>query len=180
VPTISTARLTLRPSTLSDVGELWRLWTDQDVRRYLWDDIEIPRERALDVVTQSVASFADRGLGYWVISPRDDRTVIGFTGVTDLIDPAHIQLLYGLYPAYWGRGLATEAGSAMLRYGFERLGLERIYAGADPPNVASIRVMERLGMKFALETRIKDLDVVYYARDRDGFAPTWGEFEIRS
>jgi RimJ/RimL family protein N-acetyltransferase len=54
---------------------------------------------------------------------------------------------WSLHPDAQGRGLATEGARAMLRVGFDELGLHRITAGCDPRNVASLRVMERLGMR---------------------------------
>jgi RimJ/RimL family protein N-acetyltransferase len=64
-----------------------------------------------------------------------------------------VELLYGLYQNFWGRGLATEAARAVLRFGFEEVGLEEILACADLDNPASVRVMERLGMSYAGERR---------------------------
>jgi [ribosomal protein S5]-alanine N-acetyltransferase len=164
---ITTRRLVLRPVTVDDVDALWRLWTDADVRRYLWDDIEIPRERAFEVVEQSVAASAERGLGYFTISLPGHPELIGFTGLVDFIDPPRVEILYGLYPKYWGYGYATEASAAMLRRGFDTLGLERIFAGTDPPNAASVRVMERLGMTFAQRAQVHGLEVIYYVAENN-------------
>jgi Acetyltransferase (GNAT) domain len=126
--TLVTARLDLLPCTQADAPALWEIWTDPDVRRYLWDDEVIPVERARAIVADSVA-----------------ETIVGFCGLL----PNHageVELLYGLAPACWGQGLATEAARAVLRDAFEVLGLARVVAATDPPNHASIRVLERLGM----------------------------------
>jgi ribosomal-protein-alanine N-acetyltransferase len=77
-------------------------------------------------------------------------------------------LLYGLWPAWWGTGLATETGQAVLRYAFG-LGHESVEAATDPPNVASIRVMERLGMSFHKRDKLNGLDTVFYRLTRDAF-----------
>ena len=70
--------------------------------------------------------------------------------------------LYGLFPACWRQGLATEAFREVLRYAFEDLGLDRVYAGADPPNEASFGVMERLGMTFDSRRVIDGREAIYY------------------
>jgi ribosomal-protein-alanine N-acetyltransferase len=57
----------------------------------------------------------------------------------------------------------------VLRYGFEELGLERIYAGTDPPNRASVRVMEKVGMRFDRQTEINGLAAIYYMLSRAEF-----------
>ena len=67
---------------------------------------------------------------------------------------------------FWGRGLATEGATASLRYGFEELGLDRIISIAVPENLASRRVMEKLGMTLCGETRFEGSDVVWYAVER--------------
>jgi ribosomal-protein-alanine N-acetyltransferase len=100
---------------------------------------------------------------------RKDGPLAGFCGLRLFGDPPTVEVLYGLLPAYWGQGLATEAAMAMLRFGFEELGLERIYAGADPPNTASFCVMERLGMTFSKRIVAGGLEAIYYEISRTDF-----------
>ena len=70
-------------------------------------------------------------------------------------------------PEHWSRGLATEAAKAMIQFGFEQLGFERIIASADAPNVASHRVMEKAGMAFDKRVTVDGLDTVYYSVVRE-------------
>jgi ribosomal-protein-alanine N-acetyltransferase len=168
---IETARLHLRPFTPDDVADLHRLWTDPLVRKYLWDDLLIAREQAEAVVQGSLEGFAARGFGFWTVKRKGEASLLGFCGFRFFGEPPQVEILYGLAPQSWGRGLATEAAGAILRYGFEECGLERVLAGADPPNAASFRVMERLGMTFAERTQIEGRDAIYYAVTRKGFQP---------
>ena len=69
--------------------------------------------------------------------------------------------------ASWGRGLATEASTAVIDYAFDELGFRELLASTDPPNRASIRVMERLGMRFLEAARTGGLPIVFYRIDRD-------------
>lgn len=162
MPELRTPRLRLTPCGRDDVEFLHRLWTDAAVRRFLWDDRVIGREEASAVVEASIESFRRHGFGMWVVHAE---APIGFCGLRHFGEPPDdVEVLYGLLPAYWGRGLATEAARAVLRAGFDR-GLPRIYAGADPPNVASMQVMERLGMRFAAIRVIDGRDATYYAID---------------
>jgi ribosomal-protein-alanine N-acetyltransferase len=71
--------------------------------------------------------------------------------------------------ASWGQGLASEAAQAALAYGFERVGLERIIALTRPENIASRRVMEKLGMRYEKNLQIFHLEAVYYAITRDAW-----------
>ena len=165
---IETRRLRLRPSSLSDVDELHQLWTDPGVRQYLWDDEVIPRERAESVIKTSLDLFAERGLGLWAIMQKSGDELIGFCGFWFFHEPPKLELLYAIAPAYWNRGLASEAAEAMMRYGFEKLSLERIEASTDAANLASVRVMEKAGMSFWKREMANGLDTVYFAASRPG------------
>jgi [ribosomal protein S5]-alanine N-acetyltransferase len=168
-PEIQSARL--RPYRAEDVDYLHRLWTDPQVRKYLWDNVVISREHAASVVHESIACFETHGFGQWVLLSRSKESLIGFCGFRFFGEPREIELLYGITPAYWGQGMATEAARAALRYGFEECGFERVYAGADPPNAASFRVMEKLGMSFSRHTHTNGVEVIYYVLSRGEFEP---------
>lgn len=166
---IQTRRLSMRPFTMNDVDALHRLWTDPQVRKYLWDDIVIPREQAVAVVESSIASFEQCGFGFWAVFTKNEGELIGFCGFRLFDDPPEVEILYGFAPAFWRQGLATEASKAMLRFGFEECGLDRIYAGADPPNAASFRVMEKCGMRFAKRMRINNIETIYHVVTKEAF-----------
>src|SRR5687768_16704375 len=158
---IETLRLRLRPFSLDDVDELHRLWTDPGVRQFLWDDEVIPRERSESIIKTSLSLFAERGLGLWAVLPATGNELIGFCGFWFFHDPPRLELLYGILPAHWNTGLATEAADAMMRYGFEKLSFERIEASTDPTNEASVRVMEKAGMSFWKREMTNGQDTVY-------------------
>lgn len=145
--TLQTDRLTLTPVAEADLSELHALFTDADVRRYLLDETVVEWEWTVDVVDTSTVMFYDLGYGLWAVRERDRRPIIGFGGYWRFEHLPHpLQLIYGLLPAWWGRGLATEAARVMLHYGFDSVGFTEIIAATDAPNRASVRVMERLGM----------------------------------
>ncbi len=168
---IETARLRLRPYRESDLDALHHLWTDPDVRRYLWDGEVIARPVAAQALRASIACTAQHGFGHWAVCPAGDDALIGFCGFRFLDETPEIELLYGLAPAYWGRGLATEAARAMLRFGFEALGFARVVAITDFANRASVAVMQRLGMQFETRFQHHGLDSVRYAMVREAFRP---------
>ena len=159
---METERLVLLPLAPSDAEALHALWTDPAVRRYLFDDEIIPRSLVDEEIATSERLMATHGYGLWTARMRDADTIIGFCGYRFFHEPPQLQLLYGLAPAYWGRGLATEAARAMIRRGFDVNGCDRIIASADTPNVASHRVMERAGMRFWKRETVNGLDTVYY------------------
>lgn len=183
-PRIETARLSLQPFTRDDADSLHRMWTEPAVRKYLWDDVVIPHETAVEVVQSSLDSFAEHGFGYWTVCLKDTAEQIGFCGLRhfqeDGVDDQEVEILYGLDPKHWGNGYATEAANAVLRFGFEQLGLERIFAGADPPNQDSFRVIERLGMTFSRHTKVGGLEAIYYMIGRHEFRADDAAFQIIS
>ncbi len=161
--TLQTDRLTLTPFCDPDQPELHALFTDPDVRRYLLDDIVVEETWTARVVDQSGVMFRNLGYGLWAVRETGHRPIIGFCGYWRFEDlPYPLQLIYGLLPAWWGRGLATEAARAGLDYGFGPVGFTDIIAATDVPNRASVRVMERLGMVY-LET---EKAIVYYRSQR--------------
>jgi ribosomal-protein-alanine N-acetyltransferase len=168
---IETARLRMRPLVLDDIDALHAHWTDPQVRKYLWDDIIIPREQVVEVIESSLTSFAMNDFGFWAVFPKENVELIGFCGFRFFSEPPEIEMLYSIAPKYSRQGLATEASKAMLRFGFEEKKLDRIYAGADPPNAASFRVMEKCGMTFAKRIWLNNLEAVYYVITKEAFQP---------
>lgn len=144
---LRTERLALAPFTAEDGEELLALFTDPDVRRWLLDDSTVSRAWVDEEVSASETRFADDGDGLWSIREIGHPPIIGFVGYRPFFDPPEVQLLYGFLPAAWGRGFATEAAAEAVRYGFEDLGFDEVRAATDVPNAASIRVLERLGMR---------------------------------
>jgi ribosomal-protein-alanine N-acetyltransferase len=163
----------MRAFTMDDVDGLHRLWVDPGVRKFLWDDRIISRETAVAIVESSMESFMNHGFGFWVICFKNDPELIGFAGLRhftgDGAEKSEVEILYGVAPAHSGKGIATEAAAAVLRYGFEEIEMAEIYAGADPPNAASLRVIKNLGMKFARKPLIEGAENVYYMMSRGDY-----------
>jgi ribosomal-protein-alanine N-acetyltransferase len=163
LPVIETARLRLRPFRLDDVDALHGLWTEPEVRRYLWDGDVITRGRVESLVKTSLTSFEDHGYGLWAVFARYEESLIGFCGFWFFHEPPKLELLYGIAPTHWHKGLATEAARAMMNYSFKELSFERIEGSTDAANVASARVMERAGMSLWKRETTNGLDTVYFA-----------------
>ena len=105
---------------------------------------------------------------------RGNEDLLGFCGFVRLEGMEEMELGYELTQKVWGRGLATEASRACLRYAFEKAGLERVIAGADTLNGASLRVIEKLGMRPVGNINPNAPDELYYVLYReDFFAEEW-------
>ena len=148
---LRTAHMLLRPWTREDVDVLHKLWTEPEVRRYLWDGIVITRDMAQQVVESHLAIAETHSIGSWALHVTEPASplaasIAGFCGFRFIDKSPEIELMYGLQAEYWGKGLATEACFAALEYLWRSTEYQQVYARTDPPNHKSVRVMKRLGM----------------------------------
>jgi ribosomal-protein-alanine N-acetyltransferase len=146
---LRTARLSMRPYRADDLDALHALWTDADVRRWLWDDQVIDRATAAAAMQESIDCTAEHGFGHWAMSLAGDQQLIGFCGLRLMDGGPELELMYGMLPQYWGRGLVTEGAAAWLTVGFDTLQRKHLWALTDAPNQRSVAVMQRLGMRFS-------------------------------
>lgn len=166
---IATERTLLTPISRAEAEELLKLFRDPSVRRYLLDDELVSRAWVLDEIEGSDARFAESGVGLWSIRVADRDELVGFVGLREFFDPPELQILYGLFPGVWGRGLATEAASAIRDHVFGDLGHAELRAATDLPNEASARVLLRLGMRLVRTTGDKSAGTAFYAMTREAW-----------
>lgn len=134
--------------------------------RYIADGTPWPDQRSREFVERQMALCGQRGFCLWKLTPREGGPLMGFCGLQPLPETEEIEIGWWLARAWWGRGLATEAARVALRDGFMRVGLKRIVAIAQPANTASVRIMEKLGMRFETMTQAGGIPVVLYAVER--------------
>jgi len=143
---IQTERLQLRPFACADCDALLAMFRDEGVRRYLLDGVLVEPDWVREEIEASLRRFAEGGLGIFLARDVISGAPVGFAGFRPFREPPVLELLYGLYPAFWGRGFATELGRAMLALAFDRHGLDAVDTAVDAPNEASLRVLARLGL----------------------------------
>jgi [ribosomal protein S5]-alanine N-acetyltransferase len=146
-PVLETPHLLLVPARASDAPFLARHWGDADVRRWLWDGRAPAVSDIAAILDASRSTFARSGYGLWLLRPRTGPEPWGTCGLRRLPPRDDVELIYSLDPRRWGHGYATEAAAAVLAHAFDRLRLERVFAGVDRPNVGSARVLAKLGMR---------------------------------
>ncbi len=174
VPTITTARLILRPFVEADAGPLHRILNEGDVLRYFPNPDPPSLERVQKLVARQIAHWDEHGFGWWAVEPRGPhggQGLAGWNGLQFLPETGEIEVGYLLDRAHWGKGLATEGGLASLQFGFQTLGLESIIAVVHPDNKASSRVIEKLGMSLVDRTNYFGMDVLRYIMDQCDYHP---------
>lgn len=154
---LTTDRLALRPFRPRDHARLVHLFREPSVRRYLLDDEIVSDEWVRDEIAASERRFAGSSLGLWTLRLRGAEAtgtdeIVGFAGFREFWDPPVLELTYGLDPRVVGRGFATEAARAVCDYGLGSGRLAEVRAAVDLPNEASIRVLERLGLRMVRTT----------------------------
>jgi len=144
---LETPRLLLRRFTADDRAWLCDLYADPEVTRYLGgtqtpDAVDgMLRHRILDYYE------THPGLGIWMTVERDTGKRAGFHLLNNIQGESIIQVGFALSSWAWGQGYATEMASAVLRHGFVTLGLENIAGMASLGNLASQRVLEKIGLE---------------------------------
>lgn len=144
-----TERLTLRRFDLTDAEAMYALNGDPEVTRYVGDPPFESLDAARDFVTGYLRDVAlpEGDLSRWAVVEDETGDVLGFCGLRRQADTS-VDLGYRLLRRAWGLGYATEAARATLEVGFDRFELGVITAHADVENRASIRVLEKVGMRF--------------------------------
>jgi RimJ/RimL family protein N-acetyltransferase len=163
MPEIETARLRLRHFTLDDLDYLFTLYSDPEVMRFLSSRT---KEQTQASLCKHIQHWQKHDFGMWAVIHKDSSKIIGRCGLGFLENTLEVELGYVLDKSYWNMGLGTEAGQATLKYGFEEIQLDRIVAIALPENIASIRVIQKVGMKYQKDAHFYNLDVVYYSITR--------------
>lgn len=145
---LETERLILRPFHIEDAPQVFENWaSDPEVTEFLTWPTHRSLEQSLAFIQMNVEHYAEPEHYEWALYHIQDRQVIGSLGAMNF-QPATrcIELGYALSRAYWGKGYATEAVRAVIRYLFDEVGMLRIQAKHDPANMASGAVMRKCGM----------------------------------
>ena len=160
VPLIDTPRLQLREFTTDDLDDFSSMVSDPEVMRFFGPGQVVSRQEAESALEKIIEGWQKRGFGRWAISQKESSRLIGFCGFR-LLDNIP-ELSYMLAKAYWGLGLATESCLACLKYGFEDRRFDRIVAAVRRENVASQRVLKKIGMQYKENRRYEGTHAMYF------------------
>lgn len=158
-------RLLLRPMTLEDAADMYEYASDDETVRFVFE-----KHKDLAETGKNIANhFMKEPLGKYAIQLKKTGKMIGTIDIRLREEHNSAEIGYTLNKSHWGNGYVTEAGKLILELGFEKLGLERIYACHDSENLVSGKVLKRLGMTYEgtlRKNRIhkeRYVDDVYYS-----------------
>jgi len=155
---LETNRLLLRRQVIEDLDDLWALYCNPNITKFIPDAPRSYKEakEELEWFKNGHPRFPE--LGLWATIHKETGKFIGRCGLLPwtIEGQQEVEIAYTIAQEYWGQGLATEAAQAILRYGIEQLHCSRMICLIDPMNVASQRVAEKIGM--SLEKEVDGID----------------------
>lgn len=158
---LATGRLVLRPVWGGDLPDLVALKGDPRAFGLLLGGVR-NRQQATEELAAEIAFWGRHRVGMWTVRERATDAMVGLTGIMLRGDGRGMALRFTLKPGFWGRGYASEAAGAALRYAHERGGLRRVVAVARETNVASREVLGAIGMRVTGQFLQHDHPMVLY------------------
>jgi len=187
---LETQRLILRQFTEDDADHLFELDSDREVIRFTniglingGDPIDTDYEAIKSKILPRFIKYYENydGYGFWAVIEKSSNEFIGWFHLRPALDNItvhvynenEIELGYRLRKAAWGKGYATEGSRSLIVKGFSELDTQRIVSTALVANTASIRVMEKAGLKFdqTFIHQVTNQEAVKYALNKDEFEP---------
>jgi [ribosomal protein S5]-alanine N-acetyltransferase len=167
---LETERLLMRRLVASDLDDLYAFYRDPDIRRY-FPESTLTLEETREELAWFLNGHPDHPeLGLWATIHKPTGAFIGRCGLLPwAIDGVNeVEIAYLIAKPWQRQGLGAEAARALVRHGFETLGLKRLIALVDPANEASIRIAEKAGLRFEKEAEIDGLRSPVYMVERHG------------
>ena len=159
---LETERLILRKFEYKDVEDLYEYAKDEEVTKYLKFATYKSIEDAQDRIDDLLAKYAQEEKYCWAIEEKESQKLIGSIDLFD-VTSGEKEVGYLLNREYWNKGYATEAAKEVIKYGFEKLNLNKIWGHCVTVNIGSSKVMEKIGMKYqGITEREKEVRGITY------------------
>jgi [ribosomal protein S5]-alanine N-acetyltransferase len=147
-PVLETNRLILRRIEEGDAHDIFKYLSDKEVMKHYGTEPFQTVDEAIRAISRYESLFTEKRGIRWGITSKGDNKVIGSCFFYDMVSEHYrTDLGFVLNKDFWGQGIAQEAVKAAIKYGFENLNINRIQAVIEPPNLASQKLVERLGFR---------------------------------
>lgn len=157
---LETERLILRQFSVDDADFILQLLNEPSFIQNIGDRGVRNLEDARSYITRvPIASYEQNGFGLYLVKLKESGEPIGMCGLIKRAELEDVDIGYAFLPKYWSRGYAVESALAVKEYAREVIGLKRLVAITDPENQASIRVLEKIGLKFEKMVRLSEDDI---------------------
>jgi RimJ/RimL family protein N-acetyltransferase len=169
IPIIKTTSLALCPLDPEDSSTLHQIYQSEGVLQYFPNPVPPPLEKVQRFVDGQTAHWQMYGYGNWGIKVGGGNEIVGWAGLQYVPELDETEVGFLLGRPYWGKGYATEAASASLRFGFVQNHLDHIIALVHPENIASQRVIEKCGLKYTEMITLWGIDLLCYRTEKTAF-----------
>ena len=156
---LETPRLYLRKFTEADVPLIKELNSQPEVVKYLHEPLLETEEQAKNILINHILPQYKLNLGRWATFVKETDTFIGWCGLKYRPELNETDLGYRFSSQHWGKGYATESAQHVLNYGLKTLKLKEITGRAHVENLASLKVLEKIGMQYIKEEIVDDCPV---------------------
>lgn len=146
---LETERLLLRELTADDAAFILEMLNEPAFIRNVADrGVRTVAEAQAYIVEKLAPGYAERGLGFYLVELKKSGTAVGICGLVKREAMDDVDIGYSTLERFWGRGYAFEAAAALMRHGNDVLGIPRIVGVTAPGNLISIKLLEKLGLRF--------------------------------
>ena len=163
---LETERLILRPFVAEDALSAFRWFGDADVMRFT----PTGPDASVEETARRLAAYQEHqtthGFSKWLVQERRSGEAIGDSGLLVLPESGNVDLGFRFLKHFWGLGFATEVATAWTDVAFGQLGLRRLTAFAHPQNLASLRVLEKVGFSRVSSERVMGMEAITFALER--------------
>lgn len=174
---IETKRLILRDLLETDMDGIFELDSNPIVHKYLGNNPIKTKEKASKIIQFVQQQYKERGIGRFAAIEKSSGDFIGWSGLklnSDKKEALNGQkdfydIGYRFIPRYWGNGYATESALAVMYFGFKKLNLETICGAAEMDNIASNKVLQKIGLKFINEFTYEDVKCNWYELKKEDY-----------
>lgn len=148
-----TERFILREILPSDIDGMFELDSDPEVHQFLGNNSVSSVEQSIESIRYIRQQYIDHGIGRWAIIDKNTKEFVGWTGLKFITDNYNnhqncYDLGYRLIKRYWGQGIATETAIASVKYAFEKLDVDEIFAMTESENHSSQRILQKVGLRY--------------------------------
>ena len=171
IPHLLTRRLLLRGFTHDDAEPLRLILAEPNVLRYFPRTEPWPLATVEKWLEEHWNHWREHGFGWWAVTDRRNEQLLGWCGLCILDETGEVEVKYLLRPSCWGQGLATEAARQSLGYAFGEAGLSLVIGLTHPGNIASQRVLEKIGLTFRNRAVYFNFDCLRFARESTAASP---------
>lgn len=146
---VETERLNLRKLSVEDAAVILELVNEPSFLRFIGDRGVRTLEDARQYILKGpVDSYERFGFGLWLVELKGSNVPIGMCGLVKRPILEDVDVGFAFFPRYWSQGYAYESASAVIDYALKVLGMKRLVAVVNPDNVRSLRLLEKMGLRF--------------------------------